>query len=164
VSIETSFLPWLHFLGCMAQRSLHVFTKIYYRSMSCFAMVLWTSGPHLQCKGFPHKCPLLHNVAQEGHKVWCHFHSTEHDTQPIVYLISKQVVPYRTRGGTCCPGVSTPKIQSLPDSSTSCCDGINHLHHCNHCSNHSINHHHGQLTSRRMGDHHSQRHKSNWTS
>jgi hypothetical protein len=44
-------------------------------------------------------------------------HSTEHDTQPIAYLISMQAVPYRTRGGTCCPGVSTPKIQSLADSS-----------------------------------------------
>jgi hypothetical protein len=44
-------------------------------------------------------------------------HSTEHDTQPIAYLISMQAVPYRTRGGTCCPGVSTPKIQSLVDSS-----------------------------------------------
>jgi hypothetical protein len=56
-------------------------------------------------------------VTKTGHKVWCHPHSTEHDTQPIVFLISKQVVPYRTCGGTCCPGVSTPKIQSLVDSS-----------------------------------------------
>jgi hypothetical protein len=39
-----------------------------------------------------------------------------HDTQPIAYLISKQVVPYRTRGGICCSGVSTPKIRSLADS------------------------------------------------
>jgi hypothetical protein len=38
-------------------------------------------------------------------------------TQPIAFLISKQVVPYQTCGGTCCPGVSTPKIQSLADSS-----------------------------------------------
>jgi hypothetical protein len=91
-------------------------------------------------------------------------HSTEHDTQPIAYLISKQVVPYRTHGGTCCPGVSTPQIWSLADSSTTCHDGINHLHHSNHCSNHSIDPHHGQLTSRRMEDHLSQRHKSNSTS
>jgi hypothetical protein len=33
------------------------------------------------------------------------------------FLISQQAVPYRTRGGTCCPGESTPKIQSLADSS-----------------------------------------------
>jgi hypothetical protein len=49
--------------------------------------------------------------------VWCHPHSTEHDTQPIAYLISKQAIPYRTHGGTCCPGVSTPMIRSFVDSS-----------------------------------------------
>jgi hypothetical protein len=57
------------------------------------------------------------HVTKYDHKVWCHLQSTEHDTQPITYLISKQVVPYRTHGGTCCPRVSTPKIQSLADSS-----------------------------------------------
>jgi hypothetical protein len=65
-------------------------------------------------------------------------HSIEQDTQHIVFLISKQVVPYRTRGSTCCPGVSTPKIWSLADSSTTCHDGINHLHHSKHYSNHNI--------------------------
>jgi hypothetical protein len=57
-------------------------------------------------------------VTKTDHKVWCHLHSTEHDTQSIAYLISKQAVPYQTRGGTCCPGVSTPKIRLLVDSST----------------------------------------------
>jgi hypothetical protein len=57
------------------------------------------------------------NVTQTGHTDRSHPHSTEHDTQPIAYLISKQAVPYRTRGGTCCPGVSTSKIRSLADSS-----------------------------------------------
>jgi hypothetical protein len=33
------------------------------------------------------------------------------------FLISQQAVPYRTCGGTCCPGVSTPKIRSLAYSS-----------------------------------------------
>jgi hypothetical protein len=33
------------------------------------------------------------------------------------FLISQQVVPYQTHGGTCCPGVSTPTIWSLADSS-----------------------------------------------
>jgi hypothetical protein len=37
-------------------------------------------------------------------------HSTKQDIQPIAFLISKQVIPYWTRGGTCCPGGSTPKI------------------------------------------------------
>jgi hypothetical protein len=32
--------------------------------------------------------------------------STEHGTQPIAFLISKQAIPYQTRGGTSCPGVS----------------------------------------------------------
>jgi hypothetical protein len=32
--------------------------------------------------------------------------STEQGTQPIAFLISKQVIPYQTRGGTSCPGVS----------------------------------------------------------
>jgi hypothetical protein len=44
-------------------------------------------------------------------------HSSEQDTLSTASLISKQAVPYRTRGGTCCPGVSTPKTQSLEDSS-----------------------------------------------
>jgi hypothetical protein len=45
-------------------------------------------------------------------------HSTEQDTLPIVFLISRQAVPYRTHDGTCYPMVSTLKIQSLADSST----------------------------------------------
>jgi hypothetical protein len=57
------------------------------------------------------------HVTKYDHKVWCHPHSTEHHTQPITYLISKQVIPYRTCGGTCCPRVSTPKIWSLADLS-----------------------------------------------
>jgi hypothetical protein len=56
-------------------------------------------------------------LTKYDHKIWCHPHSTEHDTQLIAYLISKQIIPYQTRGGTCCPGVSIPKIQSLADSS-----------------------------------------------
>jgi hypothetical protein len=92
----------------------------------------------MPCYGFPHKvAPLAvlrfptqsepfctmsfrqftKNVTKTGHTDRSHPHSTEHDTQPIAYLISKQAIPYRTRGGTCCPGVSTPKIQSLADSS-----------------------------------------------
>jgi hypothetical protein len=44
-------------------------------------------------------------------------HSFEQDTLLTASLISKQVVPYRTRGGTCCLRVSTPMTQSLADSS-----------------------------------------------
>jgi hypothetical protein len=68
-------------------------------------------------------------------------HSTEQDTQPKAFLISKQVVPYWTHGVTCCPGVSTPKIRFIAYSSTTCHDGINHLHHPNRCSNHNIDPH-----------------------
>jgi hypothetical protein len=50
------------------------------------------------------------NVTKTGQKDRSHQHSTEHDTQPIAYLISKQVIPYQTRGETCYSGVSTPKI------------------------------------------------------
>jgi hypothetical protein len=56
------------------------------------------------------------NVTQMGHTGRSHPHSTEHDTQPIAYIISKQAIPYRTCGGTCCLGGSTPKIWSLADS------------------------------------------------
>jgi hypothetical protein len=45
------------------------------------------------------------------------FHSFEDGTLPTTSLISKQAVPYRTRGSTCCPGVSTPKTRSLAASS-----------------------------------------------
>jgi hypothetical protein len=44
-------------------------------------------------------------------------HSSEQGTLPTTSLIIKQVVPYRTHGGTCYPGVSTLKSQSLADSS-----------------------------------------------
>jgi hypothetical protein len=44
-------------------------------------------------------------------------HSSEQGTLPTTSLISKQDIPYQTRGGTCCPRVSTPKTRSLADSS-----------------------------------------------
>jgi hypothetical protein len=92
----------------------------------------------MPCYGFPHKVALLavlrfpaqsgplctmwfrqftKNVTKMGHTDRSHPHSTEHDTQPKAYLISKKAIPYRTCGGTCCPGGSTPKIRSLADSS-----------------------------------------------
>jgi hypothetical protein len=74
------------------------------------------------------------NVTKTSHKDRSHPHSTEHDTQPIAYLISKQAVPYRTGGGTCSPGGSTPKIWSLADSSMTShvtWRNPNRLHHSN---------------------------------
>jgi hypothetical protein len=106
------------------------------------------------------------NVTQTGHTNRSHPHSTEHDTQPIEYLISKQAIPYRSRGGTCCPRGSTPKIRSLADLSMT-----SHLTRRNptistiptllkpqHRSSPGSNH----IST--DSDHHSQRHKPNSTS
>jgi hypothetical protein len=59
--------------------------------------------------------PLLHLVDQITSCVFPH--TTEQDSQSTTSLISKQVIPYRTCGGTCYAGVSTPKTRSLVDSS-----------------------------------------------
>jgi hypothetical protein len=109
----------------MAQRSLHAVTNVYYKSMSCFPTVSWQTAP-LALMRFPtHSGPLCtmwfrqftQNVTNTDHKDRSHPHSTEHDTQPIAYLISKQAVPYWTHGGTCCPRVSTPMTRSLANLS-----------------------------------------------
>jgi hypothetical protein len=96
------------------------------------------SGPSCSAEVSHTKWPLLYHVVQafhkECHKDRSHPLSTEHDTQPIAYLISKQIVPYRTRGGTCCPGGSTPEIRSLADSSMTShvtWQNPNRLHHSN---------------------------------
>jgi hypothetical protein len=44
-------------------------------------------------------------------------HSSEQGTLPTTSIISKQAIPYRTRGDTCCPGVSISMTWSLVDSS-----------------------------------------------
>jgi hypothetical protein len=49
-------------------------------------------------------------------------HLSEQDTLSTAFLISKQAVSYRTRGGTYCPGVFTPMTRSLADLSM-----INHI-------------------------------------
>jgi hypothetical protein len=74
-----------------------------------------TRVPACSAKVFPWLKPLLHLVDQI---TFCVFpQTTEQDSQPTTSLISKQAVPYRTRGDTCCPSMSTPKTQSLADSS-----------------------------------------------
>jgi hypothetical protein len=109
----------------MAQRSVLAVTKVYYKSMSYFATVSRHMAP-LAVLRFPAQSGPFYtmwfmlftqNVTRTGRTNRSHPHSTEHDTQPIAYLISKQVIPYWTRGGTCCPMVSSPKIRSLADSS-----------------------------------------------
>jgi hypothetical protein len=108
--MEISFLPFLHFLWCMAQRSLHAITKVYYRSMSCFAMISWTMVPSCSGKVSHTNIPSCTMWFSQVTK-----YITMYDAIP--YLISKQAIPYLTHGSTCCPGVSTPKIQSLADAS-----------------------------------------------
>jgi hypothetical protein len=61
-------------------------------------------------------------VTKYDHKVWFHPHSIEHGTQPIVFLISKQVIPYWTHGGTCCPGALKAKTE-LPHPRDASCAG-----------------------------------------
>jgi hypothetical protein len=131
----------------MAQRSLHDITKVYYMSMSCFAMVSQVDMRYHN----PTCSAKVSWVDTRYHSPSCTMwawaksqaisHSSEQDMLPIVFLISKQVIPYQTCGGTCCPGVSTPKIRSLADPSTIFHDGVNRLHPSIHCSNHSSNPH-----------------------
>jgi hypothetical protein len=85
--------------------------------------------------------------------------SSEQGTLPTASLISKRAVPYWTRCGTCCHGVSTVMIRFFTDLRMT-----NHItwriptsfHHSKPCSKHSIEPHHSHLTSRRMDDQHSQ--------
>jgi hypothetical protein len=91
-----------HFLWCEAMRPLYA---IYKGSFGSFLH----SG-----KVSPSRAPF----APGGSQVWPYpspLLSNKTDTQS--YLISNHDVPYRTCGGTCCTGGSTPKNQSLADLS-----------------------------------------------
>jgi hypothetical protein len=75
----------------------------------------WPWVPACSAKVSSYLEPLLHLVDQI---MFCVFpHTTEQDSQPTISMFGKQAIPYRTRGGTYCHGVSTPKIRSLDDSS-----------------------------------------------
>jgi hypothetical protein len=78
-----------HFYHSLHLQSLQ---KVYYMSMSCFTIVSPTKAS-LEVLRFSQKMLLLHHVGprQKYHAI---LHSIEQDTQPIVFLISKQVVPY----------------------------------------------------------------------
>jgi hypothetical protein len=86
-------------------------------------------------------------------------HSSEQDTLSTTSLISGQAVPYWTRGGTCCPGVSTPMTRFLADMSMT-----NHITWRipavstipNLTQTTASESHHGHLTSRQLEDQHSQ--------
>jgi hypothetical protein len=129
----------------MAQRSLHAIAKVYYRSTSYFATDSSSKGLACSAKNSPAKGPSCTMWERCFTKYVIKYgvipHPTEQDTLSIAFLISRQVIPYLTRGATCCHSGSTPNIRSLADSSTTCLDGINHLHHSNHCSNHNFDPH-----------------------
>jgi hypothetical protein len=81
--------------------------------MLCYGFP-WPWVPTSSAKVSSYLEPLLHLVDEI---MFCVFpHTTEQDSQPIAALISKEVITYETRGGTCCPGVSTPKTWSVVDS------------------------------------------------
>jgi hypothetical protein len=82
--------------------------------MLCYGFP-WPRVPACSAKVFSYLKPLLHYMDQITFRVFPH--TTEQDSQPTTTLISNQVIPYQTRGGTCYPGMSTPKIRSLGDSS-----------------------------------------------
>jgi hypothetical protein len=161
---------------CEARRSLHAFTKVNPRShvLLChwFPSIgydIKSLGPFHSSYGFlvlgTTKYPQAPLAPYDLVGIAIPVSLIQQDKLTRAFLISQEAVPYQTRGGTCCPVVSTPKIQSLADSSTTCHDGINHLYHSIHCSNHNIDPHHDQLTSRETKDQTlSQRHKPNSTS
>jgi hypothetical protein len=120
---STITLPW-----CEARRSLHAFTKVNPRLdvYLCHRFPLFgynriPLGPFHSCYGFPvlgtteypqdplAPCSLVGIAIQVP--------LIQQDKLTRAFLVSQQAVAYRTRGGTCCPGVSTPMIRSLPDSS-----------------------------------------------
>jgi hypothetical protein len=112
----------------MAQRSLHAFTKVNPDRLSCFAIgfpllgiTLYPQAPFAIAKVSPccvSLCTLRPPLAPCGLVGIAipvsHFRQGKLTRD---FLISQQAIPYRTRGGTCCPRVSTPKTRSLADSS-----------------------------------------------
>jgi hypothetical protein len=61
--------------------------------------------------------PIHRGTRSAGLTICVFTHALEHDSLPITSLICKQVIPYRTCGGTCCPRVFIPKNRSLVDLS-----------------------------------------------
>jgi hypothetical protein len=101
----------------MAQRSLHAVTKVYYGLYAklCQGSTQYHSIAKVSRGSRGTMSPLA--PCEPGRVTTSNSHSSEQGTLPTTSLISKQVVPYRTHGGTCCPEVSTPMTQSLADSS-----------------------------------------------
>jgi hypothetical protein len=103
----------------MAQRSVHAVTKVYYRSYAKLSKgsTQYYSNAKVSQGSHGTTAPL---APYEPGWVWVITvisHPSEQGALPTSSLIIKQVIPYRTRGGTYCPGVPTPKTRSLVDSS-----------------------------------------------
>jgi hypothetical protein len=82
--------------------------------MFCYGFP-WPRVPACSAKVSSWLEPLWHLVDQITSCVFPH--TSEQDSQPTASLISKQAVPYQTWDDTCCPGVPTPMMRSLADSS-----------------------------------------------
>jgi hypothetical protein len=93
----------------MAQRSLHVVTKVYYGSYAklCQGSTQYCSIAKVSQGSHGTTAPLA--PCEPGRVTMPISHSSEQGTLPTSSLIIKQVIPYRTHSGTYCPGVSTPK-------------------------------------------------------
>jgi hypothetical protein len=83
--------------------------------MHCYGFL--TESPSCNAKVSPTQAPLAPCESQAKNCVIPH--STEQDTLPIVFLISKQVLSYQTHGSIGCSreAVSTPKNRSLANYS-----------------------------------------------
>jgi hypothetical protein len=123
ISLLAKRLEKLHF--CHSYTSFGVWLRDHYMSLQMFTMGHMTGLAKVVCGiiamlRFPGvvrgtTAPLA--PCEPRRVTMPIFHSSEQGTLPTASLISKQVVPYQTCGGTCCPGVSTPKTRSLADSS-----------------------------------------------
>jgi hypothetical protein len=82
--------------------------------MLCYSF-LGPQAPACSAKVSSWLKPLLYLVDQITFYVFPQ--TTEQHSRPTTSQISKQVIPYRACGGTCCSEVSTPNTWSLADSS-----------------------------------------------
>jgi hypothetical protein len=101
----------------MAQRSQHAITKVNYGSYAklCQASTQYHNIAKLFQGSHGTTAPLA--PCEPRWVTTPTSHSSKQGTLLTTSLIIKQTIPYRTRGDTCCPGVSTPMTQSLADSS-----------------------------------------------
>jgi hypothetical protein len=111
------FCHSLHFLCCMAWRSLHAVTKVYYGSYAklCQCSTQYHSIAKISRGSYGTTAPLA--PCDPGRVTTPTSHSSEQGTLLTASLIIKQAVLHRTRDNTCYPGVPTPMARSLADSS-----------------------------------------------